>query len=186
MAFTAVVLGLFQVAPGGEYQFEEGSERPFKLAGIVFDAQAIYTHFGAEPRLENAAGGLLEVELRLGEDYYYRLAAYGWEAEEDFAGGGDVDLTGWTVGLGWDWFFGAFRDFAFDMGGGIGILRARADDESDSGFYVQWEAALRWKVAPHLGLRVSGFADWVNLHFNTDDTEDFLNLSVGAGVEVSF
>lgn len=169
-----------------EYQYERRDVRPFKLAGILLDAQAIYTHFGEEPRIDDARGFMAELQLRLGEIYYYRIAGYSWDAEEDLPGGEDVDLHAGTMGLGWDWTFGAFPQFGFDMGAGIGLMRARSDRDADTGFYVQWEGAVRLRITSNFAVRVSGFMDFVNLHFNTDDTEDFVNFSLGAGLELSF
>jgi hypothetical protein len=168
--------------------YQEGDEPPFKLAGVLLEVEAIHTHFGDEPRLEDASGVKGELQVRLGEDYYYRVAGYGWRGtkEEDRAGGEDVDLWAWAVGLGMDWTFGAFEHFSLDAGGGVGILYLDAETDSEKGWFIQIEAAPRFKITDHFGLRVSGSVEFANLHFNTAETEHTENYTIGAGLEISF
>ncbi len=166
-----------------QQDFQE-ADRPFKLAGMLLAVEGIMTHFGDDPGFEDAPGLMGLAQLRMGEIYYYRLAGYLWDAEEE--NGDEVDLYAGSMGLGMDLSFGAFRDFAFDAGAGLGLLHASGERDEDTGFYFQVEATLRWKIAHGVGLRVSGMIDWVNLHFNSDDTEDFADFSVGGGVELSF
>lgn len=175
-----------QAVPGQEeYQFERDRPR-FKLAGLLFGAEAVRTGFDEDLRLEDAWGLTVEAHLRLGEIYYYRFAGTWWDAEEDFAAGDDVEAEAYTAGLGMDWTFGAFPNVSFDFGGGIGLMRLRSDVDKETGFLFQLEAAVRFRFTPHVGLRLTGLADFPNLHFNTVETEHMTNLSAGAGIEITF
>jgi len=186
MMTLLAALALLQAVPGQEeYQFER-ERHEFKLAGLLVAAEAIRTGFDEDLRLEDAWGFTVEAHLRLGEIYYYRFAGTWWDAEDDFPSSGDVEAETYTAGLGMDWTFGAFRNFSFDLGGGVGLMRLRDDADKETGFLFQLEAAARLRLAPHVGLCLTGMADFANLHFRTAETRHMTNLSVGAGVEVSF
>jgi hypothetical protein len=166
-----------------EYQEVRTFERT-PVAGLVVAAEGVAGFFDSRLDLDDALGGKLEVQLRMMEDYYIRVAGYAWDTETE--AGEDVDVSAWAVGVGWDWFFGAFRDFALDAGISAGVTRIHAETEADRGFLLQAEAAWRWKVLPHLGLRVSGTLDYADLRFGTAETEHRTSFTLGAGLELRF
>lgn len=167
-------------------EYERGPEFPTEVGGLLFGVQSLRTRFGADSLIDDGSGVLVEAHLRLGEEYYYKVSAAWWETEEEFPAGRDVELSSWAVGMGGDLLFGASPWVALDGGVGVGVLDVESDIQSDRAFFWQIEGALRLRLLPHVGLRFSAIADYVNLHFNTPTTEHMTHISLGAGLEITF
>ena len=166
-----------------EFQEVRKFERP-PIAGVVLASEAVAGFFDSDLNLDNALGWKIEGQLRMMEDYYIRVAGYTWDTET--GSGEDVEVDAWAVGVGWDWFFGAFRDFALDAGVSAGVTRIHGETDADRGFLLQGEAAWRWKFLPHGGLRVSGTLDYADLSYGAAETEHRLSFTLGAGLELRF
>jgi hypothetical protein len=166
-----------------EFQRVSEHER-LPIAGFVVAGEAVAGFFDSRLDLENSVGAKLEGQIRMMEDYYIRVAGYAWETETET--NEDAEVDAWVAGVGWDWFFGAFRDFALDAGVSAGVSRVHAESESDRGFLLQGEAAWRWKLLPHASLRISGTLDYVDLRYRTAETEHRTHFTLGAGLELRF
>ena len=166
-----------------EYQEVRTFERT-PVAGLVVAAEGVAGFFDSRLDLDDALGAKLEGQLRMMEDYYIRVAGYSWDTETGT--GEDVEVDAWAVGVGWDWFFGAFRDVALDAGLSAGVARVRAESDADRGVLLQAEAAWRWKFLPHGALRISGTLDAAELSYRADETEHRTSFSLGAGLELRF
>jgi hypothetical protein len=174
------------LAAVAQEEYVHGKE-PFRLMAPMVAVEAVWTSFDEDLRIEDAAGLSIQGQMRLGEDYYYRLAGTWWEETgEDFAGGEDVEARKGTLGLGMDWTFGAFTNFSFDVGVGLGALWIRSDSEKDTAWLIELEAAARLKITPHVGLRLTGLLDFADVRFNSARTEHRTNASIGAGLEITF
>ncbi|HEX7900703.1 MAG TPA: hypothetical protein VF950_23290 [Planctomycetota bacterium] len=166
-----------------EFQEVRDFER-VPIAGIVVAVEGVAGFFDSRLDLDPALGVKAEGQIRMMKDYYIRVAGYAWDTETE--SGEDAEVSAWAVGVGWDWFFGAFRDFALDAGVSAGITRVHAATDADRGFLLQAEAAWRWTFLPHAGLRVSGTFDYADLSYHAAETEHRASFTLGAGLELRF
>ncbi len=185
MSVAAAVMLLLgqETAVQGEYRT---AGEPFKLAGLLLAVERVRTSFDDDLGLDSDWGLTAEAHLRLGEIYYYRFSVSAWETDGDLPVGDDVEIRSYTLGIGMDWLFGAFTNFSFDVGCSVGLMRISSDTESDRGWMFQIDAAARLRITPNIGLRATLLFDFPNLHFNTVETDHMTNVSVGAGLELSF
>ncbi|MHC4607608.1 MAG: hypothetical protein ACYTAF_11890, partial [Planctomycetota bacterium] len=184
------LLCLLLVAPlPGQADPRPQDESPFAdFPAVAFQlgAATLWTDFDSELDLERGDGGMLELQMRLDDAYYYKIAAATMDSETDDALGEDVDIWSVNAGFGMDLLFGSTPHFSLDAGAGLGLQRFSSDGSGDTGWFWQVEFVARAQPLPWLSFRGGAFVDFVRTSFPDGDTEIYRNWSFFLGVEINY